>query len=139
MYRLSLESFKKNFLYTALDEASFLSAYQRQKDMIDPDFVLLAEKGEDLLGCVFAVPDLLALKEGRKAALIVKTLATSPNFRTAGLGTVLVDKVQRSALAKGYESAIHALQFESNSSRKISRRFHAEVFREYSLMVFSKL
>jgi len=68
--------------------------------------------------------------------MIVKTLAVLPERRFAGLGTVLVNRLQTAAREAGCTEAIHALQREDNQSLRISQRFSAEIFRRYAL--FSK-
>lgn len=129
IYQLSLTAFSNNFLYTPLPREAFMHSYLAAKDAIDTDFVLLAWQGEQLIGFLFCIPDQQA------GSLIVKTLATSPEHRTAGLGTYLVAMAQQRAKDKGYTEAIHALQYESNASLRISQRFAAEKFRTYGLMI----
>ena len=128
IYQLSLAAFSKNFLYTHLPQQAFMHSYLSAKERIDPEFVLLAFKGDSLIGFLFCMPDI------NPKTLIVKTLATSPHHRTTGLGTLLVAQAHQRAKDKGYTEAIHALQYESNSSLRISQRFNATRFRTYGLM-----
>ena len=128
IYELSIAAFSSNFLYTPLPKEAFMYAYLSAKDNIDPEFVLLAFNGDQLIGFLFCLPD------ANPQTLIVKTLATCPEHRTVGLGTLLVAKAQQRAKEKGYTEAIHALQYESNSSLRISQRFNAHKFRTYGLM-----
>jgi GNAT superfamily N-acetyltransferase len=137
IHQVSLKSFANNFLYTPLEEAAFLDAYQRVRERVDPDFVRIAERDGVACGFVFGIPDLEALARGEKPAVIVKTLAVDPDARCAGLGSLLVDELHRIGWEKGYTEAIHALQHETNTSLKITGRHHGEVFRRYVL--FSKL
>ncbi|NWK54158.1 GNAT family N-acetyltransferase [Verrucomicrobiaceae bacterium N1E253] len=134
IFRLSLISFSNNFLYTPLDQASFVGKYRSAQEHIDPELILLAERDGKLVGYVFCIPDLEAHKYQQAPAVIVKTLAALPDRTLSGLGTVLVARAQQKAKSKGYSEAIHALQYESNSSLRISQRFSAEVFRRYALM-----
>lgn len=129
IYQLSLTSFSNNFLYTPLPREAFMQSYLAARETIDPDFVLLARKEGVLIGFLFCIPD------HSSETLIVKTLATSPDHRTAGLGTYLVALAQQSAKQKGYTEAIHALQYENNASLRISQRFAAQKFRTYGLMI----
>ena len=128
IYELSLAAFSNNFLYTPLPKQAFMQSYISAKDIIDPQFVLLAFKGETLIGFLFCMPDF------DPSVLIVKTLATCPAHRAAGLGTLLVAQAHQRAKENGYTEAIHALQYESNSSLRISQRFNAVRFRTYGLM-----
>lgn len=137
IHALSLKSFANNFLYTPLDENSFLSAYTKIREHIDPDLVKLARRDGQLVGFVFGIPDLAALQRGVSPALIVKTLAVDPLSRAAGLGSVLVDELHQTGEGKGYTEAIHALQHETNTSLKITGRRNGTPFRRYAL--FSKI
>ena len=137
IYDLSLISFSGNFLYTPLPRKAFIEKYMESREHIDPDLVILAEHNGRLVGYVFCFPDLLAIQHGKAPAVIVKTLAVLPDHHYSGLGTVLVAKAQQIAKEKGYTEAIHALQYESNSSLRISQRFNATVFRRYALMAKS--
>ena len=137
IFDLSLISFSSNFLYTPLAKAAFVGKYMSSRNHIDQDMVILAERDDKLVGYVFCMPDLMAHKLGKKPAVIIKTLAAIPERSLSGVGTVLVAKAQQTAKAKGYTEAIHALQYESNSSLRISQRFNASVFRKYALMAKS--
>ncbi len=137
IHRISLQSFSGNFLYTPLEETSFLEAYRKVRDRVDPDLVRIAERDGVPCGFVFAIRDLEAEARGEIPALIVKTLAVDPASRCAGLGSLLIDEVHRLGWEKGYTEAIHALQHETNTSLKITDRHHGRVFRRYAL--FSKL
>jgi len=134
IFQLSLQSFSHNFLYTPLQQESFVGKYQAAQKHIDPDLILLAERDNNLVGYVFCMPDLSAHKYKQQPAIIVKTLATLPDRSLSGLGTVLVATAQEGVKNKGYQEAIHALQYESNTSLRISQRFSAKVFRRYALM-----
>lgn len=136
IHRISLKSFSSNFLYTPLAESDFLAAYQKVRDKVDVDLVRIAERDGAPCGFVFAIRDLEAETRGETPSLVVKSLAVDPGSRSAGLGSLLVDEVQRIGFAKGHTEAIHALQHESNTSLKITGRHHGEVFRRYAL--FSK-
>jgi GNAT superfamily N-acetyltransferase len=136
IYSISLKSFSQNFLYTPLDEISFLDAYQKVRNRVDADLVKIAERDGAICGFVFGIPDFEALARGENPAIIVKTLAVDPHARCAGLGSLLVEKLHLSAREKGYAEAIHALQHQTNTSLKITGRHHGKAFRHYAL--FSK-
>jgi GNAT superfamily N-acetyltransferase len=136
IHALSLKSFSSNFLYTPLDETEFLHAYSKVRDHVEPDFVRIAERAGIPCGFLFGIRDLEAEARGEKPAVIVKTLAVDPESRSAGLGSLLVDEVHAAAYEKGYAESIHAMEHESNTSRKITGRYGGRVFRNYAL--FSK-
>jgi GNAT superfamily N-acetyltransferase len=133
IYAISLRSFASNFLYTPLEEDSFLSAYRKVQERVDPDLVRIAERDGQACGFVFAIPDLEAAARGEKPSVIVKTLAVDPAARCAGLGSLLVDEIHQLARAKGFTEAIHALQHETNTSLKITGRHHGHMIRRYAL------
>ncbi len=133
IHDLSLRSFSENFLYTPLEEGAFLESYQKVRGNVDPSLVRIAERAAVPCGFIFAIADLEAAARGEKAALIVKTLAVDPSSRSAGLGAWLVDEVHRFGQEQGFTEAIHALQHETNTSLKITRRHRGEPFRRYAL------
>jgi len=129
IYDLSVESFQHNFLYTHLPKELFIGKYQQAKSMLDPELVLLAESSEGLAGFVFCYPD-----QVNPRTLIVKTLASSSQHGFSGIGNLLVETVQNIAKKKGYIHAIHALQFQDNSSLRITSRYNPTVIRKYALL-----
>ena len=133
IYRLSVEAFKANYLYSPIVEAEFVDQNERALPYLDPELVLLAEDGDQLVGYLFAVPDVLQKMRGQTVStLIVKTVAVAPVRRYSGLGSVLVAVAHRRAHSRGYTRAIHALMHERNVSRNISKRY-ARTIRRYAL------
>jgi len=142
LFNLSLQCFSNNFLYTPIDQSTFVQKYKASQQHITPEFVLLAERKtnaspgnqKELVGYVFGIPDLSAIQQNKPPALIVKTLAVLPDRAFSGLGSVLVAQAHQHAKKQGYTEAIHALQHENNTSHRISHRFNATPFRRYALM-----
>ena len=133
IFALSLESFRRNFLYTPLDETEFVGQNRRLLPFVRPELVLLAEREGALAGFVFAVPDLLQARRGSPVdTIVVKTVAVAASASNAGLGSVLVARVQQIARDLGFRRAIHALMHERNVSQNISRRY-ATTIRRYAL------
>ena len=64
------------------------------------------------------------------------TLAVLPEPGLAGLGNLLTEQVHRAARERGLDRVIHALQHETNTSLKITKRNARTKFRRYTL--FSK-
>jgi L-amino acid N-acyltransferase YncA len=136
IYELSVNSFRHNFLYTPIDEKRFSEQYSHVKPYLQPELILMAEEGEQLVGFLFAVPDLLQAKRGEAIdTVIIKTVAVLPGRAYAGLGSLLLMRGQAIAHALGYRRAIHALMHDDNKSRNISNRY-AQTIRRYAL--FSK-
>ncbi|MGY8660527.1 MAG: N-acetyltransferase family protein [Verrucomicrobiales bacterium] len=125
IYQLSTRTFVDNFLYTSISESEFLGQYLAFKSYLTSNGAFLAEQDGELIGFVFGYPD--------HKRFIVKTLAVLAERRFAGLGTLLVDRIQSQARQSGFTNAIHALQREDNQSLRISTRFNARIFRRYAL------
>lgn len=137
LHRLSLVSFRDNFLYAPISEADFLAQYHGAQAMLRPELVLVAEHDARPIGFLFALPDLLQAKRGQTIdTVILKTLAVHPDFGGRGLGTLLMARVHEAARALGFRRAIHALFHEANRSGKISRHT-AVVIRRYTLFAKS--
>jgi GNAT superfamily N-acetyltransferase len=133
IYRLSVESFTQNFLYTPIEEEAFLAQYQAIAPHVRPELTLMAEQDGDLLGYLFGIPDLNQARRGEEVdTFIVKTVAVAPTRKVAGLGSVLVAESHRIAYELGYRGAIHALMHDANKSRNISAHY-AHTMRRYTL------
>lgn len=133
IHALSVVSFTNNFLYTRIEEEEFVAQYRGVRELVRPEFVLLAEQGERLVGFLFIVPDLLQAKRGQPIdTVIFKTMAVHPKHRGAGLGGLLMGLGHDAARRLGYRRAIHALMHADNHSRRISNHV-ARIFRRYTL------
>jgi GNAT superfamily N-acetyltransferase len=133
IYAVSQVSFRQNFLYTEIPEADFISMYEPVLPVARPELVLIAESASQCVGYVFAIPD-LALKTRALDVdtFIIKTVSILPQPELRGLGTLLVARAQRRGREVGFRRCIHALMFEDNISRSISRHY-ATVMRKYTL------
>jgi hypothetical protein len=133
MFTLSLTAFSRNFLYTPIPEAEFMSQQTSLLPYVKPELVLLAERANRLAGLMFAVPDALELQRGcGGTTVIMKTMAVDPDVAGMGLGGTLFDLAQRAAYRLGFRRAIHALIHEANASGRISGRY-ARTIRRYAL------
>jgi GNAT superfamily N-acetyltransferase len=136
IYAVSRISFRQNFLYTEIPETEFISMYEPLLPAVHPELVLMAESAGQCIGYLFAIPDLALKTRGLDVdAFIVKTVAVLAEPRIRGLGTLLVARAQQLGRQMGFRRCIHALMFEDNVSRNISRHY-AAVMRKYKL--FSK-
>ena len=136
IHDVTLAGFSGNFLYTPLSKEAFVAAYQKIREKVDPRFVRVAEKDGRAVAYAFAIPDFEAAARGEEPALIIKTLTVDPAAKCAGLGSLLVDEVQRRGFDAGFREALHVLQYDDNQVLRITRRHGGERFRRYSL--FSK-
>ncbi len=130
IFKLSLQSFKSNFLYSPIAEEQFMEKYQALLPIIKENFLLMAEDNDTTVGFVLALPN---YNEGHKPkSIILKTVARHPANKYAGLGRYLVDRIQKEAFENGYSRVIHALMIDQNVSGKISLRY-ASPIRKYTL------
>lgn len=133
LHALSVRAFAENAYYSPIDGATFGAMYRPMRGMLDPELVLLARAPDgELAGYAFAYVDPLARRDGHPDRLIVKTLATSPAWRSIGLGALLVERLHAAARRKGIGTIVHALMHATNNSVRISAHT-ARVFRQYAL------
>lgn len=133
IFRVSLAGFARNFLYTPISEAEFMAQNRAVLPFVQPELILLAERDAELVGFMFALPDVLLARRGAAVdTVILKTIAVDPVVAGIGLGGALMDLVQRSARRLGFRRAIHALMHEQNVSRSISSRYSTTI-RRYAL------
>ena len=127
-------SFRASPLFTHMPEDAFIAQYRPLVPAIVPELVLLAEHGEQPVGLLFVVPDLLRARQGQPLdTLILKTLAVRPEYAGSGLAGWLIARGLETARALGYTRIIHALMHESNRSRRLSQRFAGQIIRRYAL------
>lgn len=133
IHALSLDSFRRNFLYAPIDLEAFLRLYEPLRARVVPAYVLLATCEGALAGYLLAFPDFAQAARGAPVrTLIIKTLAVRAGRRFGGLGIVLWDQVRARAVADGFADAIHALQACDNPVVNITAR-HGGVLRGYTL------
>ncbi|MGI9522846.1 MAG: hypothetical protein ACR2PG_14495 [Hyphomicrobiaceae bacterium] len=128
LFDLSRDAFANNAFYKPITREAFLELYQPIIPAIDPQLVFFAHTNGQLVGYLFAMPN---LTEGEKpTTAIVKTYASG----IPGVGRMLVDRAHRTFGDLGYTHVIHALMHVDNASRERSQRHHGTVFRRYDLM-----
>jgi GNAT superfamily N-acetyltransferase len=134
IFALSLIAFRDNFLYTPIGRDEFMAQYNAVLPYVRPELVLMADRGDDLVGYMFSIPDVLQRMRGAAVdTVVLKTLAVHPSARGLGLGGALLDLAQRAARASGYRRTIHALFHDANPSGRISGRY-ARRMRRYALL-----
>jgi GNAT superfamily N-acetyltransferase len=133
IHALSIQSFQHNLLYRPITLPHFLDQYQPLLPLLDPALIQLAEQGDHLIGVAFAIPDYNQAQRGDPITqVILKTVATWPDRRYAGLGGLLVERIHAIAQKLGYHAVIHALMHDANPSRNLSQ-FYAHPMRHYVL------
>ncbi len=124
------KAFAKNPLFSPISEARFKEKYSALLQHIDTQFMYFVKEGKELVGLLFAYPDVLNTECKN---LVLKTMARLPKPSLKGLGTWLAARLHNEALSFGYENIIHALMYTENASTLRSDEFKGEVFRNYSL------
>ena len=100
-------------------------------DFINPEFVLIAEDGNDnIIGFIFCYDDLLNKSD---KSLVIKTLARDQSKKWSGLGAVMANRIISRAKDRSYQSIIHAFMMDDGSSSKSSRKFFGNIYKEYVL------
>lgn len=134
IYNISINSFVKNRMYADIDFSSFEKMYEGMNGKLVEELVLIAERGEESVGFVFAYPDFNQALRGEKVdTVIVKTVAVISERKNGGLGNLLVAMVRENAAKAGFTKAIYALMHKSNDSINIAKKNNGEIFREYTL------
>lgn len=139
IHRVAAESFRDNVLYSPLDEEEFVARHRPLEPLLRPELALIAERGGEPVGFLFAVPDYLQARRGDLIdTVVIKTVAVRREheglaLRGEGLGGLLVARLLKVAHEGGYSRAIGALMREDNVSRRISARYDERVIRRYTL------
>lgn len=129
--KLSLETFDGNFLYSPIVISQFMNLYSKSKGMIDPSKVILAEKGEKLVGFVFAIPNYLDKKE---KGLIIKSLSRSNESKYRGLGSIIIGRLLQIAKQEDFKYLINAYIHSENDSLNTSKKFNGKSYKTYELL-----
>ncbi|GGJ41847.1 GNAT family N-acetyltransferase [Deinococcus roseus] len=128
IHELSNLAFQDNPFFSELDEATFRSLYLPVFQQLPTDFMFLAEHQGRLAGFFLAYPD--PMNPGQ---VIAKTIAVRPERQYAGLGRYLTGLLNQKALQAGIHTIVHALMFDSNTSRNLSQIYGSQVIRRYTL------
>jgi predicted N-acetyltransferase YhbS len=133
IYRLSLECFRENLLFTPIGWEEFAELYRPLRPHLQEGLSWVAESGGAPAGFVFGVPDLLQAGRGAAAdTVILKTLATRPDLRGRGLGHALTLRFLVGARQLGYRHVIFALIRAGNPSGRIIAPYSLPI-RAYTL------
>ena len=133
IHRVVCERFRDAFMYTPLDPQSYREMYAPLLRQVDPRLILVARQGGEVVGFVFAPPDILQRNyQDAVDAIVIKTIAVLQRPGLSGLGRVLIVDLLENALAMGFTTAISALMYAGNRSQAISQSC-AGPMRRYSL------
>lgn len=129
VFDLSTRAFSNNAFYKPISEADFLAMYLPVVPMMKRDLILFARRRNGALaGFLFGIPNYVEGPNPRTA--ILKTYASLE----PGAGRHLAHRFHKTAFRMGYDTAIHALIHDNNSSADRSATEGATIFRRYSLL-----
>jgi hypothetical protein len=128
IHTFSLVAFKNNFLYSPLSNTSFINKYKKLKSIMNPAYILLAEKNESIIGFLFAYKDVMLPN-----TIIIKTLAALGGKANLGLGYILCNKLLNNAINNGITQLISAYMHNDNTSINSSKHYTHGVYRNYEL------
>ena len=128
--------FEQNFLYTPISLESFKEKYLPIKQLINPDYVLIAEHKKnnksEIVGFIFCYPNIYSSISCQKQ-LICKTIGRNQDDFYKGLGHVMTYKVAEQAKKNGFSAFIHAFMIENSLSSELSQNFAKDNYRTYTL------
>ena len=134
IYRLCRVAFRNNFLFADLPENDFMRLYEKILAIVRPELVIVAEQQTDLVGFLFAVPDILRQRSGLPTdTFIIKTVAILPRRELSGLGTLFVERAQQIGRELGFGRCIGALMHERNTLVRNISAAYGKPMRRYTL------
>lgn len=125
------KAFQSNFLYTPISWEDFHQKYSEVKALIQNEYVLLAEFENEIIGFIFAFPNLLNPTEKQ---LVIKTIARSEDKKWQGLGHVIGNEVIHKAKENGFQAMIHAFMYDEGTSQGISNNYLGKAYKAYELL-----
>lgn len=130
LYPFICETFKNNFLYTEISKQTFLEKYLPLKQILDKNFVWIAEdENKKMVGVFFAIPDFHSTQKGA----IIKTLARLPERKYAGVLHVIANHFIKQLSLNAYTYIIHAFMHVNNTSKNLSHHFSGINYKNYHL------
>lgn len=127
IYEVAKPSFFKNPFYTPISKEDFLEQYIPYVSMFDEDLILIAEKDNNPVGFVFALPNF------DKETIVVKTGVVLDEYQKLALGNTILSTLHDRAKEKGYKNWIFAFMYQNNTSQKSAKRHNTKLIREYAL------
>ena len=124
------KAFAKSDFFSPITCGELTQKYNGMLQQIDTQFMYFAMHENELVGMLFAYPNLL---DNTDNTLVLKSLAHLPSKEYKGLGIWLVHKLLVDAKANNYTQLIHALMKHDNASVERSKQFGGAVFKKYGL------
>jgi len=125
IYDIAIRGFDENFLYNDIAFEEFSRLYQPLLPMMDSDLTIITEVNGQPAGFLFS----FAVEN----KLILKSITVLPEYRSLGIGSVLINRAIIAGQQKGFNIAIAALMSDDNYSRAIVAKYNSRKIREYTL------
>jgi len=127
IYDLTCDTFRENYLYTAIPRAEFIELYRGVKQLVAPELVQFVMDPDGVpAGFIFCFPD------AQGNTMNVKTLGVVKQYRRAGLSAALMFAVCRNAIDMGLHGLNLCLIRDGNPSGGLDGG-HGAIFRRYGL------
>lgn len=131
IWKLSNENFKDNFLFSPINESSFINLYDRIIPLLDSKLIQIAEnKDGELEGFLFAIQD-----QYQENQIILKTIVRRKNSNFKGLSGLMYNELLKNLKDISNTKIVHALISEDNVSLNISNKYDSKIIRKYSLYI----
>ncbi|MEO9531780.1 MAG: hypothetical protein ABJG68_13450 [Crocinitomicaceae bacterium] len=141
LYTFYDECFQENPLYSLIDKKTYVELSRKAESVLETEHSFLLKDAKGLPIAVFvSFIDVyhqakIPLQEHERKKLIIKTIATHPNYQNKQIGTIMVNLIHNLAYKNGYEEVIHAMMYVGNVTSKVgSKKFNTKVLRTYALM-----
>lgn len=128
IYKLSVLSFKNNFLYKEISLEEFVDLYLPLEKLLRGELITMVYDQDELVGLSLGLADTC-----EKDRFILKTLVRHPAKKYAGLGRALVQESVRIAKREDFTEVIFALYKEDGSSAYIADFYPTRLIRRYAL------
>lgn len=141
LYSFYDKCFVTNPLYSKIEKESYRELSRKIEGIIETRLsYFLRNKEGEIISVFVCYRDIYhelksSAKEHQSHKLILKTIATHPDYQNQKIGTIMVNLIHNQAYEIGFDQVIHAMMFSGNITSKVgSKKFNTKVLRTYSLM-----
>lgn len=141
LYLFYDKCFVTNPLYSKIEKDSYRKLSRKIEGIVDTELSYYLRNQEGKIIAVFVCYqdvyyDLKSsANEHKNRKLILKTIATHPDYQNQKIGTIMVNLIHNRAYEMGFDQVIHAMMYSGNITSKVgSKKFNTKILRTYSLM-----
>ncbi|WNJ17835.1 hypothetical protein [Pontibacter sp. G13] len=133
VFPLCKAGFRNNYVYTDISESHFLSKYLPLRKFLKAEWIFLAEDEGELVGLMFAYPNLPHI---HPKSVVAKTVVRAPGRKYAGIGRVLANLLHHHMQETAMEELVHAFMILDGNGQALSHRYFGELYQRYHLYGF---